>query len=148
METENKYDNNNLINSLETDLETRIKKIVDRLINKEDPNLKKRNVKKLLSFIITLKEDGAISPLCISSINFDLLQDDDTYKILCELFIDAAKRWEIRNYIMLIDEFRIYFPDIDFIYESYEIQSALIEDIELLETNRQNTSTLSKYLKK
>lgn len=128
-------------------LETRIKIIVENIISNDDLNFKKRSVKKLLSFIITLKDHCAISPNCLSAIDLELLQNEDTYKILCEVFIDAANKWEIRYYITLINEFREYFPNIDFIYNSPEIQDAIMKDIEFLEKNRQNTSILSKYLK-
>ncbi|MDD3144768.1 MAG: hypothetical protein PHV23_01510 [Candidatus Gracilibacteria bacterium] len=148
METENIHNNNSGTDTLSyQELDLRIKDIVENIISKEDINLKKRSVKKLLSFIITLKESCAISPNCISSINLELLQNEDTYKILCEIFIDAANKGEIRYYITLINEFREYFPNIDFIYNSPEIQDAIIKDIEFLEKNRQNISILSKYLK-
>ncbi len=147
MEIEKNHYNNSTNAISYQQLETRIKEIIDRIINKEDLNLKKRSVKKLLSFIITLKDYCAISPNCLSGIDLELLQDEDTYKILRDIFIDAANKWEIRYYITLINEFRIYFLNIDFIYNSPEIQYAIMKDIEFLEKNRQNTSILSRYLK-
>jgi len=92
MEIEKNHYNNSTNAISYQQLETRIKEIIDRIINKEDLNLKKRSVKKLLSFIITLKDYCAISPNCLSGIDLELLQDEDTYKILRDIFIDAANK--------------------------------------------------------
>lgn len=149
MENGKKLDDHNRNPTLSyQELESRIKKIVERLIGKEDTDFKKRSIRKLLLLLKTLIDEGAISPLCISWIDLNLLQNEDIYEVLYEIFVEATKKWEIRNYIMLIEEFREYFPDIDFIHNSPEIQSAIAKDIEFLKSNRQNSSVLSKYLKK
>lgn len=129
-------------------IEDQICSIVNNVLLDKDDIIRKRNKRKLSRFFNTLKEFHSISLDCISSINQDLLSYEDTHILLRDIFIDAANSWMIREYIMLIEEFRRFFPDINFIYTTPEIQTAIREDIKMLESYWQDiTSILSKYLR-
>ncbi|MDD2907026.1 MAG: hypothetical protein PHH98_00135 [Candidatus Gracilibacteria bacterium] len=134
-------------NNPENNIENRVKTIIDCILEKEDLLIKKRILKKFISFINTLKDNGAISPNCIETLPLSIFNNDEITIILLEIFEEVAEKGDIRSYIMLVHEFRVIFTNIDFIYDSPIIQKALKKSIEEMQGYNQNTSILESFLK-